>query len=137
MRDPITIESTVNAAIDTVWKYWNEPIHITKWCFASPEWHAPKAENDLTLGGKFTTTMAAKDGSMQFDFWGVYDEIKPTEFIAYTMGDGRKATVTFSRLGDTTRIVQQFEGEDQNSIELQQAGWQAILNSFKSYTENN
>lgn len=137
MKNEITIEATVNATIDKVWKYWNEPTHITKWCTASPEWHAPAAENDLKVGGKFTTTMAAKDGSMSFDFWGIYDQVKPNEWIEYTMGDGRKAKIVFSKSGDATKIVESFEPESENPIELQQGGWQAILDSFKSYTENN
>jgi len=137
MKNEITIEALVQAPIDKVWKYWNEPAHITNWCAASPEWHAPAAENDLKAGGKFTTTMAAKDGSMSFDFWGIYDQVKINELIEYTMGDGRKAKIVFSKSGDTTMIVESFEPESENPRELQQGGWQAILNSFKSYTENN
>ena len=137
MKNEITIEATVHAPIDKVWKYWNEPTHITKWCAASPEWHAPAAENDLKAGGKFTTTMAAKDGSMSFDFWGIYDQVQPNELIEYTMGDGRKAKIVFTASGDTTTIVESFEPESENTRELQQGGWQAILDSFKSYTESN
>jgi len=137
MKNEITIEALVQAPIDKVWKYWNEPAHITKWCAASPEWHAPAADNDLKAGGKFTTTMAAKDGSMSFDFWGIYDQVKTNELIEYTMGDGRKAKIVFSKSGDTTKVVESFEPESENPRELQQGGWQAILNSFKSYTENN
>jgi len=137
MKNEITIEAIVNAPIDKVWKYWNEPTHITKWCSASPDWHAPAAENDLKVGGKFTTTMAAKDGSMSFDFWGIYDQVQPNELIEYTMGDGRKAKIVFSKSGDTTKIVESFEPESENPREMQQGGWQAILNSFKLYTESN
>jgi len=137
MKNAITIETTVNAPMDKVWNYWNEPTHITKWCAASPEWHAPAAENDLMAGGKFTTTMAAKDGSMSFDFWGIYDQVKIDELIEYTMGDGRKAQIVFSKSVDATKIFESFEPESENPRELQQGGWQAILNSFKSYTENN
>ena len=137
MKNEITIEALVQAPIDKVWKYCNEPAHITKWCAASPEWHAPAADNDLKAGGKFTTTMAAKDGSMSFDFWGIYDQVKTNELIEYTMGDGRKAKIVFSKSGDTTKVVESFEPESENPRELQQGGWQAILNSFKSYTENN
>ena len=136
MKNEITIEAIVNAPIDKVWKYWNEPTHITKWCSASPDWHVPAADNDLKAGGKFTTTMAAKDGSMSFDFWGIYDQVKTNELIEYTMGDGRKAKIVFSKSGDTTKVVESFEPESENPREMQQAGWQAILNNFKSYTEN-
>ncbi len=136
MNRTITIETLIEAPIEKVWSCWNEPMHITQWCYASPEWYAPAATNDLKVGGKFSTTMAAKDGSMSFDFWGIYDQIVTNELIAYTMGDGRKAKIIFSKLGDATKIVETFEAETQNTLELQKAGWQSILFNFKIYTEN-
>ena len=51
----ITVGTTVNGPIEKVWKYWTEPQHITKWNNASEDWHAPFAENDLKVGGKFLT----------------------------------------------------------------------------------
>lgn len=137
MKNEITIEATVNAPADKVWKYWNEPAHIMQWCTASPDWHVPAAQNDIKKGGTFTTTMAAKDGSMSFDFGGVYDEVKANELIEYTIGDGRKVKIVFSKAGDATKVVESFEPEGMNPRDMQQAGWQAILDNFKSYTENN
>lgn len=133
----ITIEAAVNASIEKVWAYWTLPQHIMQWNQASPDWHCPKAENDLKVGGRFSSTMAAKDGSFSFDFWGVYDEVLENELIMYTMGDGRKATVTFSGIGKVTAITITFEAENENPVEMQQGGWQAILNNFKNYTETN
>jgi uncharacterized protein YndB with AHSA1/START domain len=133
----ITVSATVNAPIDKVWDYWNEPEHITKWCQASPDWHAPYAENDPRTGGKFKTTMAAKDGSFSFDFEGVYDEVVKHESIAYGLEDGRSVEITFESHGDTTHITETFDPETQNPIEMQRGGWQAILDSFKNYTEAN
>jgi uncharacterized protein YndB with AHSA1/START domain len=72
MKTPITINATVNAPAAKAWELWNDPKAVVKWNNASPDWHTPKAENDLKVGGKFCYTMAAKDGSMQFDFWGTY-----------------------------------------------------------------
>lgn len=132
----ITVEATVNAPVHKVWKYWTQPEHITKWAFATPEWHAPRAENDLRPGGAFMSRMEAKDGSMGFDFAGVYDEVKEHEYISYTLGDGRKVEITFTGQGDQTRVVETFEAENTNPIELQKGGWQAIMNNFKSYTES-
>ena len=131
----ITVATTVNTSVQKVWAYYTQPQHITQWNQASPDWHCPKAENDLCIGGKFSSTMAAKDGSFSFDFWGIYDDILENELIMYTMGDGRKATITFASNGDVTEVVTNFEPEQENSLELQQGGWQAILNSFKNYTE--
>ncbi|OQP65243.1 polyketide cyclase [Niastella vici] len=133
----ITVQSTINAPVEKVWNFWSLPEHITQWCAASDDWHAPKAENDLTVGGKFSTRMEAKDGSFGFDFGGVYDEVKKNELIEYTMGDGRKVVVTFSGSGNETKVVETFDAENTHSIEMQQGGWQAILDNFKKYTETN
>jgi uncharacterized protein YndB with AHSA1/START domain len=134
-KTAITIETLVNAPVEKVWGNWNEPKHITQWCQASPDWHAPYADNDLRVNGTFKTTMAAKDGSMSFDFGGVYTTVQENKLIEYTMGDGRKVSVTFSDLGGSTKVVETFEAEDTNPVEMQRGGWQAILDSFKSHTE--
>ena len=136
-RTVITIETTVKAPFDKIWDVWNKPEHITKWATASEDWHTTRSENDLREGGKFVSRMEAKDGSMGFDFGGVYDSIKPNESIEYTMSDGRKVKTTFNVNGDTTRIVQSFDAEQTNPVEMQRMGWQAILDNFKRYTETN
>lgn len=136
-KTEITVSVIVNTPIQKVWQLWTLPEHIMNWNFASIDWHTPKAENDLRVGGKFLSRMEAKDGSFGFDFWGVYDEIKENELIEYTMGDGRKAKISFVSEGNTTKVIETFEAENENSIELQQGGWQAILNNFKKYSEEN
>lgn len=134
-KPAITVETTVNAPIEKVWKVWNAPEHITKWATATDEWHTPRAENDLRVGGKFLSRMEAKDGSAGFDFVGTYDEVKQHQIIAYTMSDGRKVKVTFASTGTLVKIVETFEAETENSLELQREGWQAILNNFKKHVE--
>src|SRR5258707_792050 len=104
-KTTITVETIVKAPIEKVWKLWTDPAHITKWCNASDDWHAPYAENDLQLGKKFKTTMAAKDGSTSFDFEGVYTTIQEYSVIAYTIMDGRKVKIVFSKEGDMSRVV--------------------------------
>ncbi len=134
-KTTITVEATVNAPVEKVWQYWIEPEHIMQWNTASEDWHTPKSENDLRVGGKFSATMAAKDGSFSFDFWGIYDVVESNRRIEYTMGDGRICKIVFSKKGDKTHIIEEFEAETQNSVEMQQGGWQAILNNFKKYVE--
>jgi uncharacterized protein YndB with AHSA1/START domain len=133
----ITIKTTVNASINKVWEFWNSPEHITKWSFASPDWHTPYAENDLREGGTFKSTMAAKDGSMSFDFEGEFTLVKPNEALEYVMADGRKVEITFTETGDGIEIIESFDPETQNPEEMQRGGWQAILDNFKNYVENN
>ena len=133
----ITVEASVNAPIEKVWKCWTSPEHIMQWNHASDDWHCPNAENDLRKGGKFSYTMAAKDGSFSFDFWGIYDDVLENELLMSTLGDGRKLNITFASIGTVTTVVESFEAENENSIEMQQTGWQAILNNFKKHTENN
>lgn len=132
----ITITTTVNKDIDTVWEAWAEPKHIKNWNNASPDWHTPKAENDLRKGGKFGSRMEAKDGSMGFDFGGTYDEVILNKSIKYSLDDGRKVVITFTKTDEGVSITETFEPENQNSLEKQQQGWQTILNSFKKYVES-
>jgi uncharacterized protein YndB with AHSA1/START domain len=132
----ITVRATVNQSIEKVWKYWTEPQHITKWNNASDDWHTPFSENNLRVGGKFLSRMEAKDGSFGFDFSGIYDEVKLNEIISYILDDGRKVKITFIDEQNKTKIIEDFEAETTNSIDLQQKGWQAILDNFKKYTEN-
>jgi len=133
----ITVETIVKAPIEKVWEIWTTPGHITQWNNASDDWHTPKAENDLRKGGSFLSRMEAKDGIFGFDFGGVYDEVNTNELISYTLGDGRKVKVLFTKRGGETKVTETFEAESTNSLELQQGGWQAILDNFKKYAEGN
>jgi uncharacterized protein YndB with AHSA1/START domain len=137
MNNPITIETSVHAPIEKVWSAWTEPQHITKWNAASEDWHTPRAENDLRVGGTFSSRMEARDGSQGFDFGGTYTEVVPNERIAYTMNgeDARKVEITFTTEGDHVKIVEMFEPESENPIEMQKGGWQSIMNGFKAYVE--
>ena len=131
----ITVTATVNVTIDTVWDSWTNPAHIVNWNNASDDWHTPKASNDLRKDGRFTFTMAAKDGSFSFDFGGTYTSVEPKQKISYIMDDGRVATILFEQNGGGVSITETFQAEHIHSLEMQEAGWQAILNNFKKYTE--
>ncbi|WP_214851230.1 SRPBCC family protein [Exiguobacterium sp. s193] len=131
----LQIETVIQRPVAEVWTYWTEPEHITAWNAASDDWHTTEATNDVQAGGRFSSHMAAKDGSMGFDFTGVYDEVILYEKLAYTLDDGRHVTVLFKANGDETNVVETFEAETMNPPEMQQAGWQAILDRFKEYAE--
>jgi uncharacterized protein YndB with AHSA1/START domain len=132
----ITVKSTVKAPVEKVWKFWTDPEHIKNWNFATEDWHTPWAKNDLRIGGKFTARMEAKDGSTGFDFEGIYEDIAVNKFIAYRIGDGRKVRITFSGNDQQTDVVEKFEAESVNPIEMQRGGWQSILDNFKKYVES-
>ena len=132
----VTIKTTVNAPVEKTWTYWTQPEHIMRWNNASDDWHTPHAENDLRAGGKFLSRMEARDKSFAFDFEGIYDQITVNEYIGYTLGDGRKVQIAFSDQGNSTKIVETFDTESTNPVEMQRDGWQAILNNFKNYTES-
>lgn len=136
-REKITVSTSVNAHAGKVWELWNGPEHIIKWNTATDTWHTPTATNDLQKGGKLTARMEAKDGSMGFDFEGIYDEIVPNKLIKYTIADGREVSVSFSSEGNVTNIIETFEAEGTNPLEIQKNGWQAILDNFKKYAESN
>jgi uncharacterized protein YndB with AHSA1/START domain len=133
----ITIAASINAPVEKVWAKFTDPEAIMQWNNASDDWHTPNAINDLRVGGKFVYTMAARDGSFSFDFGGEYDNVIENQLIEYTIGDGRKVSVIFSGKDDETHIEEIFEAETENPVEMQQQGWQAILNNFKAYVEAN
>jgi uncharacterized protein YndB with AHSA1/START domain len=132
----VSISVTVNAPIKKVWECWTTPEDIIHWCSGSNDWHTPRAENDLRVGGKFLTRMEAKDGSMGFDFQGVYQTIKTNELIEYDIEDGRKVRTEFTSSGNKTEIFEIFETESTNPVEMQRSGWQTILDNFKHYVES-
>ncbi|XUM24649.1 SRPBCC family protein [Bradyrhizobium oligotrophicum S58] len=130
----ITVETTVAAPIDQVWRAYTTPADIVKWNAASDDWHTTKATVDLREGGAFSSRMEAKDGSMGFDFAGTYTKIVEHKLIEYAFGD-RKAEVHFEPgpKGVVVRVV--FDAETTHPVEQQQGGWQAILDNFARHVE--
>jgi uncharacterized protein YndB with AHSA1/START domain len=131
----ITVKAEVNSTINIVWDYWTKPEHVMQWNNASLDWHCPGATTDLTVNGEFHYTMAAKDGSVSFDFWGTYVKIDPKKTLEIFLGDGRSLNVNFTDQGESVLITETFEPEEVNSMEMQTMGWQSILNNFKHYVE--
>ncbi len=131
----ITVQADVAAKKDKVWEYYTQPEHIVNWNFASPDWHCPRAVNDMRVGGTYNARMEAKDGSSGFDFEAIYDEVVDKEKFTYSFWE-RSATVTFEALGEETRVTVTFDPESENPEELQKQGWQAILDNFKQYAES-
>ncbi len=133
----ITVETIINAPVSKVWDYWNQPEHITQWAFASDDWEAPAAENDVRVGGKFKTTMAAKDKSEIFDFAGTYSAVQEHSLIEYDMEDGRHVKIEFQTAPEGVKVIETFDPENENPEDMQRAGWQAILDNFKKHVESN
>jgi uncharacterized protein YndB with AHSA1/START domain len=137
MKPQITVAVVVKAPVEKIWQYFTLPEHITQWCYASEDWCAPRAENNLRVGGTFKTRMEAKDGSTGFDFEGTYTEVEENKKLAYTIvgADERKVSVEFVKYEDGYTVVETFDAENENPLEMQENGWQAILNNFKKHVE--
>ena len=145
-KKAITVENIIKAPISKAWEFWNKPEHIRKWAFASDDWEAPEAENDLKEGGRFRTKMAAKDGSESFDFGGTYTAVQEHKLIEYDMdeslsigsteGKKRHVKVEFAEVPEGVKVIETFDPENVNTEEVQRGGWQAILNNFKKYAES-
>jgi uncharacterized protein YndB with AHSA1/START domain len=133
----VTVKALIHAPVEVVWKKWTTPEEIMKWNYASDDWHSPKVVNDVRTGGKFNIRMEARDGSAGFDFTGVYEKVTVNVFIEYLIDDGRKVKVYFIPKDDITEVIETFEAENVNPVEMQRSGWQAILDNFKKHVENN
>lgn len=133
--EKIVVTTTVQLPIQKVWEFYTLPEHITKWNFASEDWHCPSASNDLRVGGKYIARMESKDGKIGFDFEAIYDEIELYKKIFYKLGDQRKVEILFSEEGNATVVRISFDPEGTYSLEQQRAGWQAILDNFRKYCE--
>lgn len=131
----ITVSTTISAPLDKVWQSWVLPDQITGWNAASDDWHCPSATNDLRVGGSFCYKMAARDGSFSFDFEGTYTEVIAHEKLAYKILDSRDVEITFIETSDGIIVTESFEAESTHSVEMQQSGWQAILERFKKHVE--
>jgi len=134
-KTTITVRADINAPVEKVWNYWTDPKHIIHWNNASDDWYTPRAENDLRVGGKFFVRMEARDGSDGFDFGGEYDSVVLLKQIKYTLVDGRSVRVSFDSDGDRTIVTELIETESHNPLDIQQKGWQAILDNFRRYIE--
>jgi uncharacterized protein YndB with AHSA1/START domain len=133
--EKIIIEVMVHAPRERVWESFTTPTHIEEWNHASDDWECTNVINDLRVGGRLSSRMAAKDGSAAFEFGGVYTAVIPHERLAFTMDDGRNVALSFTTVEESTHVVETFDPETENPLELQREGWQAILDSFKRHTE--
>jgi uncharacterized protein YndB with AHSA1/START domain len=131
----IQVQTMVAASPEKVWECWTKPEHIIHWNQASEDWWTPYAVNDLRVGGQFSSRMEARDGSMGFDFFGEYLQVEEYRHIQTGLGDGRKTDVKFTTENNGVLVTESFEAESTHPVELQRAGWQAILDNFKKYVE--
>jgi uncharacterized protein YndB with AHSA1/START domain len=139
----LTVSTKIYAPLDKVRECRTNPVHIPQRNFASDDWYCPEATNDLRVGGHFLFTMSARDGSFSFVFSGQYDVVDPLKRIEYTMGEfeqqfvpaGRKCTVLFEEDGSCgcVTVTETFDAEDIHDLDMQRAGWQAILENFKNH----
>jgi uncharacterized protein YndB with AHSA1/START domain len=130
----ITVTAVVRAPLAKVWDAYTTPEDIVCWNAASDDWHTTSATVDLRPGGKFSSRMEAKDGSMGFDFAGEYTQIVPQRLIECEFG-GRASTIAFEETGEGVRVTVTFDSEPSHSEEQQRTGWQAILDNFKRHVE--
>lgn len=135
--EKITVTAEIFADISKVYEYYTNPIHVINWNFASPDWYAPAAKNELKEGGKFCYTMAARDESFSFDFSGTFIKLIDNQLIEIVLDDDRTMSLNFTAIEKGTLLEETFEPETENSIDLQRGGWQAILDNFKKYCEEN
>lgn len=126
----ITLREKSSRSVDAIWDRLVVPEKVMTWNYASDDWHCPKASNNLIEGREFHYEMAAKDGSMSFDFWGTYTLIEPNKKLYFDLGDGRKVRIDIIEKPYGCLIEERFEVEQQNNLDLQRKGWQSILRNL-------
>lgn len=131
----ITVTTTINADLNTVWDCWNNPEDIKQWNTASEDWHTTQSMVDLREGGQFKSRMEAKDGSMGFDFAGSYTQVDKPKRIKYVMEDNREVSIEFQQTEQGVTVTETFDAEEQNDPEFQKQGWQSILDNFAKHVE--
>lgn len=131
----ITVEAFVRAPLASVWRAWTTPADIVRWNAASDDWHTTEAEVDLRVGGRFRSRMEARDGSEGFDFEGTYTRVEPMTHLEAEFFD-RRMSVTFTEVDGGVVVREAFDAEQENPVELQRAGWQAILDRFARHVED-
>lgn len=131
----IAVETIVNAPLPQVWHAYSNPEDIKQWNAASDDWHTTSSSVDLRPGGEFSSRMEAKDGSAGFDFAGTYTKVVENERIEYSFGD-REATVEFDEVPEGVKVTVTFDAEDDNPVDMQRDGWQAILDRFARHVES-
>lgn len=137
--ETIAIEAIIQAPVEKVYSLYTQPKHITQWNFADESWCCPRASNDLRVGGKYLARMEAADGSMGFDFEGIYLQVIHEEVLHFEMPDQRQVWVRFKPINESPKGVKvslNFHPHPDQPEEVQANGWNAILNRFKNYVEN-
>lgn len=131
----ITVEKTVSAPIEDVWRAWTTPEDIKQWNAASDDWHTTAATVDLRVGGTFSYRMEAKDGSAGFDFEGTFTKLVHHELIECSFGD-RDLVVEFIPSANDVLVRETFDADTDYSVEQQRMGWQSILDRFAKHVEH-
>jgi len=131
----ITVQNTIEASIDKVWDFWTKPEHIKKWNIAIDDWYTQDVKNDLRVNGKFQYKMAKRDGSLSFDFEGIYTNNESLSLIEYKLDDDRTGQVRFEKIADEVKITETFEPTKQDSEKMQEEWCQTVIDNFKKYVE--
>ncbi len=126
----ITVEALAKADAQTVWNAWNNPADIMQWNAASDDWHTTTSTVDLRVGGRMSSRMEAKDGSMGFDFAATYTIVEPPRLLVFKLDDDREVRVEFIEQDGGVLVRETFDAESENDADMQRQGWQAILDSF-------
>lgn len=135
-RVVLKAETTIDLPVEKVWELWTNAEHIPNWNNVSEEWVTRWAENDATKGGKFFFRMETRDGTQGFDYRGEYMNVIQYKVLESVLDDGRKDKVEFMSNGRHTRLLQTFEANDTDPVEMQQHFCQAVVESFKHYAKS-
>ena len=94
-----------------------------------------RQKTSLDPAEHFHTGWKQRTGAGGFDYTGTFEDAVACKSLKSSLADGRKVEASFSGAGTETTVVVKFDPDKQVSEDMQKAGWQAILDNFKKYTE--
>ena len=131
----LVVKITIDVPVEKAWELYKNPLHNEKWNIASDDWTCTIISNDMVVGGTILAKMEANDGSISFDFEGVYDFVNEHRSFMYTKKDGRKFNTIFEDCSGCTKVTFAFDPDVAYSSEIQRMVWDKILHNYKKYAE--
>lgn len=140
----LSLERTLNAPIELVWRAWTQPEHIAQW-WGPKGMETQVIEHEFKVGGAWKYVMAMPNGS-EFIAEGVYSEIVEFEKIVTSadfkpMTVGVELHVLLKAVGQTTHFTFQVVHPTEEYCRQQEEmgfmnGWGSVFDRLQEHVQS-